>query len=93
MSAKADAFCTRPTDTVGQESLSSQNKSIFFYGGGASSGVSKWMTTLPVQPFVLLIIILLFYISLGKFIEGMAMLLLTIPFVFSILQGFGYERL
>lgn len=39
-----------------------------------------WITTLPVPPFVTLIIILFFYIPLGILIEGMAMLLLTISF-------------
>ncbi len=58
---------------------------------GLPQAVSQWITTLPVPPFVTLIIILFFYIPLGMLIEGMAMLLLTIPFVFPIVQGFGYD--
>ena len=58
---------------------------------GLPQAASQWITTLPVPPFVTMIIILFFYIPLGMLIEGMAMLLLTIPFVFPIIQGFGYD--
>jgi C4-dicarboxylate transporter DctM subunit len=58
---------------------------------GVPQRVSEWVAHIPVSPFAILIIIVLFYIPLGMVIDCLPMILLTMPFVFPIIEGFGYS--
>jgi len=58
---------------------------------GLPQTISGWVTGLPVPPFFILVIICLFYIPLGMVIEGLPMILLTMPFVYPIIESFGYS--
>lgn len=49
------------------------------------------VTALPFPPFVVLLAILAFYIPLGCFMDSVPMVLLTMPFVFPIIEGFGFD--
>ena len=53
--------------------------------------LSDWVTGLPFPPFIILIIICAFYIPLGTVIDCLPMILLTMPFVFPIIEGFGFS--
>ncbi|MBS9721137.1 TRAP transporter large permease [Tianweitania sp. BSSL-BM11] len=46
---------------------------------------------LPLPPWGILLIILLFYIVLGFFIDQLAIIILTLPLVFPLVQSLGYE--
>ena len=64
---------------------------VFLTVSGAPSMLAAWITGLPVSPYVILILILLMYIPLGMVMDAMAMVLLTIPIIFPIVTGLGFD--
>ena len=46
---------------------------------------------LDLKPLAVLLVILVIYIVLGMFLEGFAMLVLTIPIVFPVVMALGYD--
>jgi tripartite ATP-independent transporter DctM subunit len=65
--------------------------SNFLALGGFSAVFRDWATALPVSRHIILITILLIYIPLGMVMDGLAMLLLTLPIVFPIVQKLGFN--
>lgn len=65
--------------------------SNFLALGGFSTIFREWITALPVSRHIILISILLMYIPLGMVMDGLAMLLLTLPIVFPIITKFGFD--
>ena len=55
------------------------------------SNLASFMATLELAPIWILLIIVAGYIVLGTFLEGIAMMVLTIPIVFPIITGMGYD--
>ncbi|WP_119419847.1 TRAP transporter large permease [Desertibaculum subflavum] len=53
--------------------------------------VSDWITTLPLGPTAILVVILLLYVVLGCALDSLAMVLLTIPIFFPIIKELGYD--
>jgi tripartite ATP-independent transporter DctM subunit len=53
--------------------------------------VTQLITGIHASPTVILIIIVAFYLPLGMVIEGMSMILLTIPFVFPVITTLGFD--
>ena len=49
------------------------------------------MPGLDLPPITVLIVIVLGYIVLGTFLEGLAMMVLTLPIVFPLIQDMGYD--
>lgn len=64
---------------------------VFIAVSGAPSVLVSWIGGLPVPPYVILILILVMYIPLGMVMDVMAMILLTIPIVFPIVTGLGFD--
>jgi len=58
---------------------------------GLPQMLSVWITGFPLSPFLILIIICAFYIPLGMVIDCLPMILLTMPFVFPIIEEFGFS--
>jgi len=58
---------------------------------GLPQMLSGWVTGFPFPPFIILIIICVFYVPLGMVIDCLPMILLTMPFVFPIIEGFGFS--
>lgn len=58
---------------------------------GASQAVIDYIVSLPISSFGILLIILLLYLILGFFMDGIAILLLTLPLTFPIISGLGYD--
>lgn len=52
---------------------------------------AAWVTGLPISPYAILIFILLLYIPLGMVLDALSMVLLTIPTVFPIVKGLGFD--
>ena len=63
----------------------------------ALSGVTRAFTTtmleLPLPPLGILIIILFIYVILGMFVSATGMLMLSLPIVFPIIIGLGYDAI
>jgi len=55
------------------------------------SGLAAFMATLELAPIWILLIIVLGYIVLGTFLEGISMMVLTIPIVHPMITGMGYD--
>jgi len=53
--------------------------------------LSSLLTGLALPPLAILVLILLVYVVLGTFLEGFAMLVLTLPIVFPIVTALGYD--
>lgn len=56
-----------------------------------SDNLIAFLTTLAVSPYAVLFFILLIYIILGMFLEGFAMLVLTIPIVHPLITALGFD--
>jgi tripartite ATP-independent transporter DctM subunit len=55
------------------------------------SNISTWIGELAIPALAILLIILVIYLILGCFMEGFAMLVLTLPIVFPIITELGYD--
>jgi len=64
---------------------------IFVTISGVPTLFAEWISGLPVSPYMILIFILLMYIPLGMVMDVMAMILLTIPIIFPIITGLGFD--
>jgi len=63
----------------------------FITVSGLPQMLVRWVTSLPLSPFVILLCILAFYIPLGCTMDSVPMVLLTMPFVFPIIEGYGFD--
>jgi len=58
---------------------------------GIPGKVVSLLTHLPLGPMGILLVILAAYVALGTFLEGMAMLVLTLPVVFPVMLQLGFD--
>ena len=58
---------------------------------GIPTSLADWLTALNAEPIVVLIICLAFFIVLGTFLEGFAILILALPLVQPIMEGYGVD--
>jgi C4-dicarboxylate transporter, DctM subunit len=65
--------------------------SVFVTVSGFPSVFSGWINSLSLPPLAILILILLIYVALGTAMDELAMVLLTIPTIFPIIKGLGYD--
>ena len=65
--------------------------SIFVTVSGVPTIFAEWITGLPISRYAILILILIMYIPLGMVMDVMAMILLTIPIIFPIISGLGFD--
>ena len=64
---------------------------VFVTISGVPAIFAEWIAGLPVSPYAILILILLMYIPLGMVMDVMAMILLTVPIIFPIITGLGFD--
>lgn len=60
-------------------------------GLGVPQAAAKLFDSLAVPPWLLMTLIVGFYIALGTFMEGMSMVITTIPVLFPIVKSLGYD--
>ncbi|WP_439650054.1 TRAP transporter large permease [Gymnodinialimonas mytili] len=53
-------------------------------------GIAEWVTTSGFSPYTILILILVFYLILGCFMDSLSMILLTIPIFWPVMQGLDF---
>ena len=63
----------------------------FLAFAGVSSSFSNWITALGVSPYLVLFLVILLYLVLGMFMDGIGMLLLTLPVVFPVMIQLGFD--
>ena len=65
--------------------------STFLTLTGLPGVLATWITSFDVPPFIILIFILIMYIPLGCVIDCLPMILLTMPIIFPIVTGLGFD--
>lgn len=60
---------------------------------GIPGQISRTMTQLTIEPWHMVLILVIFYVALGCFLDSLAMMIATIPIVFPIVQAIGYDPL
>ena len=53
--------------------------------------LAGWVTSLPVPPFVIILVIFLVYVLLGTFLDEVSMILLTLPVFFPVVTKLGFD--
>jgi C4-dicarboxylate transporter, DctM subunit len=60
---------------------------------GIPGQISRTMTQLTIEPWQMVLLLVIFYVALGCFLDSLAMMIATIPIVFPIIQAIGYDPL
>jgi len=60
---------------------------------GAPRALVLWIGGLPLSPMVILLIIYLMYIIMGCFLDGISMVLVTLPFIVPTISALGFDLL
>jgi tripartite ATP-independent transporter DctM subunit len=63
----------------------------FVTAAGFSAAVKTWLTTLDIAPLAVIGIIVVIYLLLGTALEGVSIVLLTVPIFFPIVTGLGFS--
>ncbi|HVF64642.1 MAG TPA: TRAP transporter large permease [Casimicrobiaceae bacterium] len=58
---------------------------------GLPQTLAKFVGGLPFPPWAIMLLIVGFYLALGTFMEGFAMVITTVPIVFPIVKALGYD--
>lgn len=58
---------------------------------GLATTVANWITSLDVAPFVVFLMVILFYMFCGCFMDCLSIIIITVPVVYPVLTGLGYE--
>lgn len=58
---------------------------------GIAQMLAKFLTGLPFPGWVIMLIIIGFYLALGTFMEGTAMVITTVPLLFPVVMALGYD--
>lgn len=63
----------------------------FLAFAGVSSSFAAWIQALGVSPYMVLFCVLVLYIVLGMFMDGIGMLLLTLPVISPVMNSLGFD--
>jgi len=58
---------------------------------GATQAITQWISSLGLGAYTLLILLVLFYILLGMFMDAMSMLVLTVPIALPMVMAVGID--
>ncbi|HET6828540.1 MAG TPA: TRAP transporter large permease subunit, partial [Ramlibacter sp.] len=58
---------------------------------GLPQFLAKMLTEVPLPAWALMLMIIGFYLALGTFMEGMSMIITTVPLVFPLVKALGYD--
>lgn len=58
---------------------------------GVPQMLAKFLTGLPIPGWAIMLVIIGFYLALGTFMEGMSMVITTIPLLFPVVIALGYD--
>jgi C4-dicarboxylate transporter DctM subunit len=56
-----------------------------------ATGLAAWVVSLGLPPLTVMIVIVLFYIVLGSFLESLTMIIITVPVFAPLTQSLGYD--
>ena len=58
---------------------------------GIPQMLARFLTSLPLPGWAIMLVIIGFYLALGTFMEGMSMVICTIPLLFPVVKALGYD--
>ena len=58
---------------------------------GLPMSFAGWLAALPVPAWMIMFFVILFYLFVGCFIDSLALILLTVPIFFPVVQRLGYH--
>lgn len=58
---------------------------------GLPMSFAGWLAALPVPAWMIMLFVILFYLFVGCFIDSLALILLTVPIFFPVVQRLGYH--
>lgn len=64
---------------------------FFMVTGGYARDFAEWVTALPVNPYLIVILFLLAIIPLGMILDGLSILLITIPLAYPVITELGFD--
>lgn len=64
---------------------------FFMVAGGYARDFAQWITELPVSPYLVVVVILLALIPLGMILDGMSILLITVPLTYPVVTELGFD--
>ena len=53
--------------------------------------LANWLATLPVPPIIVMTIIIASYVILGFFMDGLSVVILTVPIIFPTVTALGFD--
>jgi tripartite ATP-independent transporter DctM subunit len=56
-----------------------------------ATNLANWVVSLHLPPTAVMVVVVLFYIVLGSFLESLTMVLITVPVFAPLAQGLGYD--
>jgi tripartite ATP-independent transporter DctM subunit len=56
-----------------------------------ATGLAAWVVSLNLPPVTVMIVVVLFYIALGSFLESLTMIIITVPVFVPLTQSLGYD--
>lgn len=63
----------------------------FLAFAGISAAFQDWIVALGVSPYLVLLFVIVLYLVLGMFMDGIGMLLLTLPVIFPVMTTLGFD--
>lgn len=71
--------------------LNAQLLNFAIVSSGVGRGLAGWLSALDVPAFAFFCILLLIYLVVGMFIDGLSIVLLTVPLLYPALPALGYD--
>lgn len=65
--------------------------STFLVRSGAPRSFADWATSLAVPPEVLLLVLLLLFVPLGMFVDGLSMIVIAVPITYPVITELGFD--
>jgi C4-dicarboxylate transporter, DctM subunit len=65
--------------------------SAFLVSAGVPSDLTRWVAQLDVPPLLVVVIILLLMLPLGMLLDGLSMLLITVPLTYPVVTDLGFN--
>jgi len=65
--------------------------SYFIVQTGISRDIGEWIARSGFSPVLVICFVFLFYLVLGSFLEGMGMVLITVPILLPVVTGVGFD--
>jgi C4-dicarboxylate transporter DctM subunit len=81
----------RPTPLIAPLQLGAFFLNYLISSLGIPQMLAKYLASLPFPGWVIMLVIIGFYLALGTFMEGMSMVITTIPMLFPVVMALGYD--